>query len=500
MMSSQKFGSVQAENEEREFGELFIHDTYDRRVETVLSDDCPIILGRRGTGKTALATFLRFQVPRKYDAYVKLDLPPIFSQIRMAIESAMSRGGEPLIDDVARLWEVPFWIAIMAELQRTGQLQSASVKTYLRGVNPSPAAVTARVVVDGLASLIKEGGSGLLDWTRLQQALEATSFLKAVQETRDHLGVSREVVVAIDSLDDNPVKTRSMILGTTGLLTAVNQAGQRLHRRAQIKCFVPTELWVYLAEHMPNIGKFYPFEMRWSPDDLIRLACFRFNRHLIHTNSPRAVEHREVTWESPADVTSRVWSRFFPPTAHALRGELESTDALLLRHTQLRPRQLITVCNAIAENWTAGRFTSEQIARGLESRTNFIAGEVISSYSHIHDDAKDALECFAGLDAVVDSANVSASRHQWGVAYRIGAIGPVRSEERPFLGAEFASYQSAEFEFCHMTPVPWTPRNERVAIHPMFHQWLGVKENQTTMVGFRGWWSNTRSFRSNRIE
>jgi hypothetical protein len=255
---------------------------------------------------------------------------------------------------------------------------------------------------------------------------------------------------------------------------------------------------------MPNVGHFEPFEMRWSPDDLIRLLASRLNRYLAEREMALATPSGEVHWHSPADVRAKVWDKVFPDPAQAPgSSHLEKPEQLILRHTQLRPRQAIRLCNQIAEVWKptpipdrpsrrdhyeATPFKPHHITAGIDGRLEHLCTEIVAAYVYIDEHVESALNHFSGGAAVKERMLIEAPESAWTLAYRIGAIGPVKSNS-PSYSRSFSYYRAAEFEFCHREPVEWRPSTEEIAVHPLFYRRLGLTESLRTMVYMRGFWS-----------
>jgi hypothetical protein len=64
----------------------------------------------------------------------------------------------------------------------------------------------------------------------------------------------------------------------------------------------------------------------------------------------------------------------------------------------------------------------------------------------------------------------------------------VSNSTRPFDSAEFSGYRNASFNFCETGSAEWSPENQLVAVHPMFHKRFAIRETADTMVGLDGAW------------
>jgi hypothetical protein len=481
---SPPFGMPAAEFEPR-LTRTYLSDLGDRRHELALAPYHCIILGRRGSGKTALAGHLEFQQDQPYDAFVTINQYRLFRRILTEVEGAMERGRAALAEDIIGLWTIGFWTAVLAELQRTKGLDSPAVRQYLSVAQPK-AINASGALLDPLASIVRQRGATLLDQDALRAILDETAFEEAVVDAKACLDRLKRVAIAVDSLEEAPVQSQAMIAVAGALLLASMRSGVSMHPNIHVKCLVPTELWLYLAAKVPGVGKFTPFEIRWSVDDLIRLVGLRYNDFLAEFDRSKAV----LPGPNPTsviDVRFKVWDQFFPKRAEGPSGFLEDVVTLMMRHTQLRPRQLIQLCNMIASKSRARSFNPNHIKAGIQECLEELTNEVFAAYSRIYKDADVALQRYLrNRPAAFVPRSGDAPDEFWDMAYQMAVIGPVTGKQS--LAArdesEFQHYLNAKFDFGGTATARWRPQDgELVAIHPMFHKRLGIREDANTMIG-----------------
>ena len=482
---SPPFGIPAAEYEPR-LARTYLSDVGDRRHELTLAPYHRIILGRRGSGKTALAAYLRFQKDQPYDAFVSIDQRTAFRRILTEVERSMDHGRPALAEDIIALWILGFWTAVMTELHHLGHLDSLAVRHYLRVAQSGGINIPGAGLLDPLASIVRQRDSTLLDHDALVTALDGASYQDAIADAKVCLDRLQCVAIAIDSLEEAPVQSQAMVAVAGALLLAASRSGEVMHEHIHVKCLVPTELWLYLAPKIQGVGKFTPFEIRWSIDDLMRLVCIRYNNFLAEFDHVRAVLPGPNP-KSPADVRGRIWDQFFPKKAEGPSGFLEDVQTLMMRHTQLRPRQLIQLCNSIASKSELRTFNPNHIRDGIQDCVEALATEVFASYNHIYRDVEEALQQhLRNRPAAFDSKSVNAPDAFWDMAYELGVVGPVTGGKKMPVReeSEFQEYLTADFDFGGSGTARWRPRiGEQVAVHPMFHKRLGIREGAQTMIG-----------------
>lgn len=488
LSESQPFGMLAAEDEDSWLESVYLADVLDQRHQAALASHHQIILGMRGVGKTALARFLKFQRDRPFAAYVSINQRTALSRIHADVQELLFRSRVPFPEDIVRLWLLAFWTALMSELQQKHQLYSEAVQKYLRVAQPKGPLGREQILLDGLAASLRNEGTTLLDWDRLVNLLDGCDYARAEEDTKQCLQHLGRVAIVIDSLEDLPVESNAMESVARALLAAVGR-GRELHDAVQIKCMVPTELWRLLAPKIAGRSKLAPFEMRWTIDDLVRLACRRYTHYLsekMGANAP--VMPGAVAFAIAADVRSRVWGRFFPHRSSGTSGLPEDVEFLLMRHTQLKPRQLIQLCNGIASRSHLWRFNPDHVRAAIREQVNELSMGVFAAYSHIYPNAEALLQKpLHGVPAVFQSDSVNLEPQTWRVGYELGILGPVVStSKKPFDSADFNGYRRASFNFCETGPAEWVPQDELVAVHPMFHRHFAIVETAETVVGFDG--------------
>ncbi|MEL6901754.1 MAG: hypothetical protein AAFP07_12440, partial [Cyanobacteria bacterium J06606_4] len=190
----------------------------------------------------------------------------------------------------------------------------------------------------------------------------------------------------------------------------------------------------------------------------------------------------------------KMWYPYFGRSLRNEHGLPERTFPYVLRHTQMRPRQLIVLCNAIArratEKGSFPRFHPQSIVAAVHNRQVSLAEEVINSYSSVYPRVGRILEALSGLPMVFRGnlldkrAPLTASEwiqsdyspHSFRqLTAELGIIGRVRHINPQ------AGYAEADFEYSTESRLPLLTDNT-CAIHPMFYRKLSVRYDQKIRV------------------
>jgi hypothetical protein len=263
-----------------------------------------------------------------------------------------------------------------------------------------------------------------------------------------------------------------------------------------LKVFIMAEIFPYLKEEVSlNPLKFIHDEiyLQWRPKDLMRLISWRYDRYLKQKDST-APRVSKVDWDNHHDVLREKWEPYWGKKIRTSQGLIEETFPYVLRHTQLRPRQLIVLCNSIAkrsqEADTFPEFSPENIIEGIQRAEKRLAEEVMNSYSSVYPGAARIAEALSGLPLIFKGneldkrAPQTASQWPGGeyspYAFRqfvseLGIVGRVRNV------SEKTGIVEADFEYAGESRISLLPSDECV-IHPMFYKKLNIRMTKNLCV------------------
>ncbi|MEV4175513.1 MULTISPECIES: P-loop ATPase, Sll1717 family [unclassified Nonomuraea] len=459
---------------------------YDTRVHLHLrSKDNPptFIVGRRGSGKTALLLSREFE-PR--NLVVRLSAHGVFSRLQAATELLAI----PLVlsvEGVAELWETLLWAPIIGRLvaerhdcdpDRAFQVlweETAALRQDVAGSDSRDDAaldfVTTRLIehvdqFDNVVSLEKLSRDFRLSRRPWKETIEAA---KSVLDARD-----TPVFVLIDSLENIGDHIERIEGVLRGLFHLVGRLGLRIDRTYfRIQCCFPSELWPVLDRVSANPIKDFSGRMvlRWTWQDLLRTVGARLHMFLTR-------HYPELLRGLPDDGYLTLLDRVIVPELKNRAGLPERSVAYVLRHTQLLPRQVLYIFNealhrAIA---TTGRpvVDGNHILETVTEAEATLCPEVFSAHHFRHPKAHDvARRLIPYLPFRFDDAflhrmcNQAGIRREFGLDYRevremftdVGIIGRLTGESERYLKAEFA--YAAEGQMI-LSP------DEEYCLHPLF--------------------------------
>jgi hypothetical protein len=187
-----------------------------------------------------------------------------------------------------------------------------------------------------------------------------------------------------------------------------------------------------------------------------------------------------------------MWLPYFGDEITNGRGLRERTFSYVLRHTQLRPRQLILVCNAIAKR--AGqrfpRFSEVDIREAVKEAESDLASEIVNSFHSVYPRVHEIVDALLNMPMVFPGNELDRraplSKTAWPddnyspAAFRqlVAELGIVGRVSRKNLEDGFID---ADFEYSLRDRLRVTHRDQCV-IHPMFYKRLNVDINARARV------------------
>jgi hypothetical protein len=451
-----------------------------------------LIIGRRGSGKTALSHFFSFQKLVPNMTAIDVDEPAAFQQVISQIAAKTTPNREIAIPRLVKVWEFVIWSIIFREFKdRDVRIKAAclfddgneKVSTFIRHLLKSVMAKylsTNANIADELETLLS------------QETIKAAKT--AVLETAR----KNPVIVAIDTLENYAIKDDTMMQTTAALIQCAAEFNRSFaQQNVQIKLFIMAEIFPHLKEEVVlNTLKSVRDEvyLHWRPKDLMRLISWRFWRYLRGRNLLDIRAVNEVDWDNHHHVLQERWEPFFGQALTTEAGLLEKTFPYVLRHTQMRPRQLIVLCNSIANyaisQGTFPNFTPADVITGIKLGEERLADEVFNSYSSVYPNAAKIAEALSGLPPLFKGNELDKRAPQtaslWPAgeytpyAFRqlvteLGIVGRVRqiSHDKGII--------EADFEYTAAQRLPLLVHDDCV-IHPMFYKKLNIQPLQKLCV------------------
>ncbi len=485
------FGEESCEHEIKVLQDQYHQYYYNqsRFNQDVLDRDVYLIVGRRGSGKTSLTQYFNFQNHIRNAHSIDVNEPQVYSHILQGIADRNFISIDLAIGEVVKIWDYLIWTLIFNEYrEHDPQIKAADV--MIRKGNAS------HFIHDVLAGLIKKyvDESGRLS-DEISDLLTSPIFVNAQQKVLEF--TAREpVIIAIDTFERYDLYNPPMMVVTASLIQCANNFNiAYAHKGIHVKAFVAAEIFPHIQETViTNPTKFIrdPVYLLWRPKDLMRLITWRFYKYL--EESGYRLPFNSIDWNDQREIRQKLWDPFFGKQVRNLCGREEQSLPYILRHTQMRPRQMVILCNRIARDATKqGKFPyfkDISISRAVASIESELAGEILSSYSQIYPGASDIVTALSAappifpgnyLDQVAKRTSGFWPKGSYTangfrrLVTELGIVGRVRKED------EKSGIVEADFEY-NMNDRLVLSSDDRCAIHPMFYSKLQIKRDGKYIV------------------
>lgn len=479
------FGEESCEHElavlQNHYPEYFYEQS--RFNDEALDPDVYLIVGRRGSGKTSLTQYFNFQKRFRNAHSIDVDEPEIYQSIMQKIANSAYISPDLAVNDARKIWEYLIWSVIFNEYAPLdAAIRSAAV---FAGEKLKPARIL-KEILNELSSQNIDPNAGVA--SDLSEALTSPAFVKAREKVVEFTR-SKPIIIAVDTFERYDRENVAMMIVTSSLIQCANNFNIGYSNKGiHVKAFVSAEIFPYIkASAISNTTKFirHPLSLRWRPKDLIRLISWRFYRYMSVNKFPVP---RNVDWDDFDEILEKMWYPYFGKKIINLRGVQEDSFPYILRHTQMRPRQLVILCNDIArETLRAGKylsFKSIQINQVISQGEYDLADEVLNSYDLIYPRVSDIVMALTNAPMIFKGSYLDQVAKKtsdvWAEGYslssfrrlvaELGIVGKVRKKSSE------AGIIEADFEYAMPDRLVIT-NDDECAIHPMFYSKLQVIKN-----------------------
>ncbi|HXH92450.1 MAG TPA: hypothetical protein VNN25_12785 [Thermoanaerobaculia bacterium] len=496
-MFAEPFGQADCESEletlrERYSEFYFEHSPFN---EAALNEKVYLIVGRRGSGKTALSEYFSFQKRIPNPVCIEIHEPSVYQEVLAALASRAPEARVVAVPALTKVWEFVIWSTIFHSLKTENvdiQLACEVPTSRLGRVSD-----VVKTFFEHLTSVFHDGHRGNQasgDFSDLYDEGQLEANIARVLE----FAQERQIIVAMDTLEKYDIREESLMTAMAALVQYASKFNLRYaYRGVHLKLFLSGEVFPYLKETVllnPLKNIKHPLYLLWRPKELLQLITWRFWRYLTSSSEVYRARLSDVNWSRHKEVFERMWKPFFGSALENRRGRKERTFVYVLRHTQMRPRQLIFLCNTIANDAILRgdfpTFSPEGIREAVKKAEADLANEILNSYELTYPSVARIVQALLGMPMIFDGSELDKrakdTRGEWPdgeyslanfrqLVAELGIVGRVKDRN------DAAGFLDAEFEYSAMERLAISPRDQ-CAIHPMFYSKLNIKMDQDIRV------------------
>jgi hypothetical protein len=392
------FGASAAENELRDLSSYYL-DT--DQFQRALRGEVRLVVGRKGSGKTAVFAQVRDRV-RQERQNIVVDLRPDGYQLLKFKEMVLQfLGAGALEHTVTAFWEYLLLLEICYKIlekdriPHTRDLRLLEPYRSLAALYDSDEYVSEGDFSERLSNLLQhitddyqstfgDQPNRTLGQQEITVLLYKHDVNKLREQVVDYLKLKRGLFLLFDNLDKG-WPTHGLTPTDVAILRALLEATRKLERqlqRREVHCstlaFLRNDVYELLVSETPDRGKEGRAALDWSDPDLLRELLRR--RLLSSDMADRPFEE--------------LWHRLC--VSH-VRGE-ESSQFLMDR-CLMRPRALIDLvnhCRGFAVNLGHPRIEVEDIQKGVQAFSSDLVVEIGYEIRDVFPEAENVLYSFIG--------------------------------------------------------------------------------------------------------
>lgn len=361
IFSDIEFGKARAELEAARYPELLDkgYIDYKNAYQKLVSGEMYLVLGSKGSGKSAIGEKLRLDAEKNNKATVSIahlaDFPfKSFSKIFSGDSEAESK--------YPTSWSWILLLMIVDKLRADPGARNAINIDYNQAINELvnlgllPTTDIKKLVIQSSKTSFKAGIPKILEYSKESSTSGSDLQFIALVEFLKELVVSYStdggLILVIDGLDDILTKREAQYQALSALIFEVDRLNM-LFFRSKVNIHIVVLCRTDLFERLPGpnknkIRQDSALELNWYHDlntpgesQLVQLANLRAS----------------LSFSEPIDV----FNKFFPK-----KFDNKSTMHFLIDHTRHTPRDFINLLNAIKEFSGDGVLSNKAITSGLK--------------------------------------------------------------------------------------------------------------------------------------
>jgi len=455
----------------------------------LLGGDRSVVLGNRGSGKSAVFRMIASEVRRRGDIVIELAPEDYSYELLQQSLAAEAQGSWAKQGAYSAAWKYLIYVAVMKEVVTGKGIKrgaSGRIYNYLRDrhanfdTNPIGALISYLKRLEGVKIGPYEAGVKSRDLQSLYRLEEISSLVADLNEVCGR----RRAVVLVDELDKGWDASEDAVAFVAGLFqsaVAINQ------RTPNIRVLLSLRKELY--DNIPAL-----YEDAQKVRDIIETITWDEPslRAMIGLRLRHALGNPDVTPEA-------AWSTIF---AEVLEYRKSKSFNYVIDRTLYRPRELIQFCNEAiqqaVENGNSAPLNYEVLSQAEHSYSEERVKDIAAEYRFQYPGLGSVFETFRGLPYNLDREQlelhclgIATSEHKvdddalfwinnldpdriieilWRVGFvRARAVGGFKGRRRS--GSEYlGSHQISNLNLLGIS---------RFHVHPMFRSFLGLKEKKS---------------------
>lgn len=334
---------------------LFLHT---ESYEEFLDNNSLILLGRTGTGKTAILRCIEDAIStgqlEEYKHVLLLSFDDILGEFSSFLEIDNSAKSK---DDVTRTIKWIINIAVMKFL--ITKFDTPTIREYLtKNGLITNISVTDKIKkgIEPLSGLIGKYGEAI------NIMLKLTDFANSIYTKSDYQSALDEmftlldknpILVLIDSSNEYDMRDNRIVIILKALINnCFEYHSYKSKWHINVKLALPSEIYTHILQYLPGKQKGNTVVIRWKYDDLVCFIAKRFCYYLSQDKYGHIFDFLQEyklnelsDFESANNLLANILPEMCPTN---LKYDFD-TIPYCIRHTLKKPRELMLIFNALIQ-------------------------------------------------------------------------------------------------------------------------------------------------------
>lgn len=419
LLAELSLGDPMAENEFQTLSEYYLEtDQFNRSIRGEVN----LVVGRKGTGKTALFSQARDEI-RKDKLKVVVDLKPEGYQLVKLKENVLDFLTEGAREHlITAFWEYLLYVEICYKVLEKDQARHKHdhdlydkylelMEIYGGGRFGGEGDFSERLLrlSASIAQSYQAEHSGMQDFRMTEEEITSLVYSHDIRALRkklsEYLKHKNSVWLLFDNLDKGWTP-QNLTKGDIIILRCLLDASRKIQREMNREghefhgiVFVRNDVYQLLMDETPDFGKEMRASLDWSDPDMLREML---RRRLVRKAFPKESSFSDV------------WNHIV--VSH-YKGE--ETSQYLIERSLMRPRNLLKLmayCRSFAVNLAHSKIEAEDIEKGVAAYSVDLVIEADRELADIEPKSRDLIYQFSGEKAHLSPADLEVLLEIQGIA------------------------------------------------------------------------------------
>lgn len=366
-----------------------------------IENDNLILIGRTGTGKSSILNRYVYAVNSgeisEFNVAIYIKLEELFDAIQEFHFGTQYKPVKYIIEGI----ELVIKLCVMYELMSVLENKEDCIQTYNEEIQilskfleSKKIRVSASQIVEKISKELEriqvendDLKSAIISITEAYDSINDEEIRKAFETILN----KNKVLVLVDSLDYYDITEKKVVVINKALVEmSFSYYGKYSEKNILLKAAIPSEVYTHILEQIPAKRKTKVITIEWRYKDLIRMLAIKMF-YYFDNNKCKYAEEFIVQYKLEDffdyDIAISFLHKMLPEVCHSTIHMEFDALSYCIRHTQKKPRQVLTVFNSFIDKMNEEQQfdyfieNSDQISDYIHRTQKDIINDSLSMYN-----------------------------------------------------------------------------------------------------------------------